>query len=491
MPLPQINETKNEIKLFSLANYTADFIPWKRSERGQQVYIKVTRDQEDAFLYVGENCVLDAELQQALIRLVNEGWNVAGELTMSFEGSAEPGIDPYVYQDPVVLELGKGLLPLLDPQQSAPLVSAMPGLRDEIARESGLVPAGVRIKDNLRLEPCRYNILLHNSPIASGEIYLDRFLAIGSFEQLSTLEGWAAVEPTYRMKAKWIEANLRDKAEQVGCLLVGPLQVLLTHLKSIMLESAPELLGLQDTFNLISRLQITHPIVVNEFLKDNLKLRILRRVLQSLLRERIALNNMVTILETIGDGLIVQIDLREAVIEHLAENCRLSLARQICWSNLTPNGELQAAITGDKLEADLHKLKQLQHSEKKDEAAKLLTDRIITCVKDKLQAAGNPNVIITAPELRRFFSNLIQSDIPHMCVLSTREVEKSRVKMIINGTLEYKKDDQISPVDENEHKSETGELEENKAIPVKNEESNPSSSEGILSSIFKKPSKKK
>lgn len=212
MPLPKINETVNEVKLFSLTDYEADFIPWKRSERGQQVYIKLVREQESALLYVGENCVMDAELQQALIRLVNEGWNVAGEITMSFEGSTEPGIDPYVYQDPIVLELGKGLLPLLDPQQNAPLVSAMPGLRDEIARESGLVPSGVRIKDNLRLDPCRYTVLLHNSPIATGEIYLDRFLAIGSFEQLSTLEGWAAIEPTYRMKAKWIEASLREKA---------------------------------------------------------------------------------------------------------------------------------------------------------------------------------------------------------------------------------------------------------------------------------------
>lgn len=488
MPLPKIDETTNEVKLFSLTDYEADFIPWKRSERGQQVYIKLIREQESALLYVGENCVMDAELQQALIRLVNEGWSVAGEVTMSFEGSTEPGIDPYVYQDPIVLELGKGLLPLLDPQQNAPLVSAMPGLRDEIARESGLVPAGVRIKDNLRLDPCRYTVLLHNSPIASGEIYLDRFMAIGSFEQLSTLEGWAAVEPTYRMKAKWIEASLREKAEKAGCLLVGPMQVLLTHLKSLMLEAAPELLGLQDTFNLISRLQITHPVVVNEFIQDGKKLRILRKVLQTLLSERVALNNLVTILETIGDNLTEQLNLENDYIEKLADKCRLALARQICWANLTPSGELQAAVTGDKLEADLYTLKDLFSREKvQDNQEESLVDKIISCLKEKLQAAGNPGVIIAPPDLRNFLSKLISTDIPHMCVLSTQEVAKGRVKLIVNGVLDYKKEDS-TPSNSQDKEENTPETTKDKAEEAKSEAS--SASEGFMG-IFKKSSKKK
>lgn len=488
MPLPKINETVNEVKLFSLTDYEADFIPWKRSERGQQVYIKLVREQESALLYVGENCVMDAELQQALIRLVNEGWNVAGEITMSFEGSTEPGIDPYVYQDPIVLELGKGLLPLLDPQQNAPLVSAMPGLRDEIARESGLVPAGVRIKDNLRLDPCRYTVLLHNSPTATGEIYLDRFLAIGSFEQLSTLEGWAAIEPTYRMKAKWIEASLREKAEKAGCLLVGPMQVLLTHLKSLMLEAAPELLGLQDTFNLISRLQITHPVVVSEFIQDGKKLRILRKVLQTLLSERVALNNLVTILETIGDNLTEQLSLDNDYIEKLANKCRLSLARQICWANLTPAGELQAAVTGDKLEADLYALKELFSRDKvKDSQEESLVDKIISCLKEKLQAAGNPGVIITPPELRSFLSKLINADIPHMCILSTQEVAKGRVKLIVNGVLDYKKEKSTSDASTEAEKTSTDNRANEKAEETNSEAS--STSEGFMG-IFKKSSKK-
>ncbi len=487
MPLPKIDETTNEVKLFSLTDYKADFIPWKRSERGQQVYIKLVRESENALLYVGENCIMDAELQQALIRLVNEGWNVAGEVTMSFEGSKEPGIDPYVYQDPIVLELGKGLLPLLDPQQNAPLVSAMPGLRDEIARESGLVPAGVRIKDNLRLDPCRYTVLLHNSPIASGEIYLDRFLAIGSFEQLSTLEGWAAIEPTYRMKAKWIEASLREKAEKSGCLLVGPMQVLLTHLKNLMLEAAPELLGLQDTFNLVSRLQITHPVVVREFVQDGKKLRVLRKVLQTLLNERVALNNLVTILETIGDNLTEQLSLDNSYIERLANQCRLALARQICWANLTPNGELQAAVTGDKLEGDLYALKDLLSQEKaQSHQEDSLVDKIISCLKERLQAAGNPGVIITAPDLRSFLSKLISEDIPHMCLLSTQEVAKGRVKLIVNGVLDYKKEESNSSVSpETEKEPIKAELKEGEAKPTEVA----ATSEGFMA-IFKKSSKK-
>ena len=221
MKLPKIEESPVSLKLFCLEGSSVPFIPWQRNERGQQVFIKLTRAEEVALLFVGENCLLDAELQQTLIRLVNEGWKVEGELTASFEGSHEPGIDPYVYQDPIVLELGKGLLPLLDPQQGAPLLGALPQVRDEIARESGLVPAGVRLKDNLRLGANQYTVLLKSSPIASGEIYLDRFLAIGSFEQLSALEGWATVEPTYRMQAKWVSADLQEKAKKMGCTKLG------------------------------------------------------------------------------------------------------------------------------------------------------------------------------------------------------------------------------------------------------------------------------
>lgn len=473
MALSKIDESQIQLKVFNAESLKADFAPWKRSERGQQVYIKLVRGAETAFLFVGENCVLDAEMQQVMLRLVNEGWNVAGEVTMSFEGSSDPGIDPYVYEDPVTLELGRGLLALLDPHQGSPLVEAMPKLRDEIAHESGLVPAGIHLKDNLKLQPSQYSILLKNSPIAEGELFLDRFMAIGSFEQLSAIEGWATVEPTYRMKAKWIEPSMREKAEAAGCILVGPMQVLLTHIKNIMLEAAPELLGLQDTFNLVSRLQITHPVVVEEFLKNRRSLRILRRVLQRLLSERVALSNLVTILETAGDKL--DDDCKDD--EEIAEACRLALARQICWANLSHTGELQVLMTGAKLEKALENLKENPgNSEEFEKRA----DELTACIKEGLREAGNPPVIVTARRLRVFLAKLIAEDIPHMCVLSEREAAAGRAKLIVNATAELKDKKQAAPQEQPEQAKDKDAGDE----PAKEEAKENKKSEGFLG-IFK------
>lgn len=449
----KINESQINLKVLNTEDLSAPFAPWKREDRGQQVYIKLTKGEESVLLFVGENCLLDATKQQTLLRLTNDGWTIAGELTLSFDGFQEPGIDPYVYQDPITLELGCGLLPLVDPQYKAPLTLAMPKLRDEIAKESGLVPAGVHIKDNLNLEHSQYLIYLHNSPVASGEIFLDRFLAIGSFEQLSDLEGWATIEPTYRVKAKWIEEKNREKAEKMGCMLAGPMQVLLTHIKSIMLQAAPELLGLQDTFNLISRLQVTHPVVVEDFLKNRKNLRCLRKILQNLLREEVALNNLVTILETIGDNLDNVAD-----VDKITEECRLSLARQICSKKLNPNGELLAIITGTKLEKALRELQELSDPEKDPEGKfEELADKVVNQLRQSLQETNNPPVIITVDKLRRFLAKLIHQAIPTVSVLSNNEVAQSRVKLIVNGTAELKEEGKTPtppppPPEETSHK---------------------------------------
>ena len=148
----KIEEHSVNFTFFQTENLQGEFIPWQRYENGQQVFIKMTRGTETGLLYAGEHRIMDAEIQQALIRLVNDGWKAAGEVTVTFDGTDEPGVDPYVFQDPVTVELGQALLPLVDPQNKAPLISMLPGVRDEVAKETGLVAAGIRIKDNLALQ---------------------------------------------------------------------------------------------------------------------------------------------------------------------------------------------------------------------------------------------------------------------------------------------------------------------------------------------------
>ena len=427
----RIEERPEEILFLQVEGLGAPFAPWKRNDRGQQTYVKLTRGQEAALLYAGGHCLVDAEVQQGLMRLVNDGWTVEGELTVAFEGHAEPGTDPYVYQDPLLLELGQALLPLVDPQQGAPLLAKLGGLRDEIARETGLVPAGVRVRDNLNLEPNQYLVRVKESPTASGELFLDRFLAVGDHEQLGELEGWVTTEPAFRMKAKWVEMEHREKAEGVGCLLIGPLQVLMTHLKQVVLNAGPELLGLQETHELVARLRTTHPVVVEDFLSNRTHLRHLRRILQALLAERVPIRDLVTILETAGDALD-----RISKTDLVTELCRVALARQICWTWLNEEGVLRGLALSPTAEQRF--LEALEPREggvalamTRDEA-----DDFVTAVRKALEEHGNPPVLFTDPPSRLWVRRLLARALPQLAVLATTEIAPG-IRVEIAGPVDF------------------------------------------------------
>ena len=426
MSTPKLESQHQEITFLSWPDNPVDFVPWQREERGQQAYIKLTKDEETALLYVGERCQMDAELQKALMRLVNEGWIVQGELTATFEGRNDPDLDPYVYQDAITVELGQALLPLVDPHQSAPLSTNLPALRDSVARELGLLPAGVRIKDNLRLDKNSYTILLKNTPVGAGELYLDRYLAVGTQDQLNELQGWSTTDPAFRQPAKWITADFREKADALGCLVMGSLQVILHHLQRVMFAFSPELLGLQETYNLLGRLQITHPVVIEEFVSDRAKLRCLHRVLRRLLSEQVPIKDLVTILESVGESLEDTND-----TEELVERCRQALSRQICWSYLDKNGELQALILSDNIEGMLAEVVNDEEIELSEE----LSDKLVKAINEAWLANKRPPVLFTAPAFRPLVSRLLSQALPQLRVLSTAELAFG-IRLIVNATVD-------------------------------------------------------
>ncbi len=406
------------------------FAPWRRDEKGKQVYVKLSRGEENSFLFVGTHFSLKAEVQQALMRLVNDGWTVEGELEVSFDGRAEPGTDPYVYQDPLALELGRGLLPLADPQHGTPVVGKLEGLREEIAQEVGLVIPSVRVIDNLGLEPNQYLIRIKDAPTAVGEVFLDRLLVVGAQDVLGTLEGWMTVDPVHRMTAKWIEPEHREKAEETGCLVLGSLAVLMAHVKAVILGACPELLGLQETFELISRLRSTHPVVVEDFLSDRRHLRNVRKVLQSLLAERVPIRDLVSILETAGD----QLDRLERV-DLVTEQCRSVLARQICSSYVNQEGILRGMALGPGAE------KVIQDAIQESERGPVLVlsrddvDDLVLAVKKTREKHGNPAVIFTDPPSRPFLQRVLSRTMPDLGVLSTSELVQG-VRVELCGSVE-------------------------------------------------------
>jgi len=333
----------------------------------------------------------------------------------------------------LLIELGQALLPLVDPQQGAPLLARLGGLREEVARESGLVPAGIRVRDNLSLEPNQYLIRVKESPAAIGELFLDRYLAVGNHEQLSELQGWATVEPAYRMKAKWIEVEHRDKADQVGCLLLGALQVLVTHLKQVVMNAAPELLGLQETHDLVARLRPTHPVVVEDFLSNRANLRCLRRVLQNLLAERVSIRDLVTILETAGDMLNRLTD-----IDQVVESCRMALARQICWTHLNEEGVLRGLALTARMEGRLLEALEVREGGPRLNLSQQEAEAFVTAVGKALEEHGRPPVLFTDPPTRPWVRRLLVQPFPELAILSTAEIAPG-VRVETTGTVDLGK----------------------------------------------------
>lgn len=446
-------EVSEALAILKIGDIYEPFSPWRRNEKGRQVYIKLSREEEQRFFYVGSHFGLKAEIQQGLMRLVNDGWTVEGELQVQFDGRAEPGTDPYVYQDPLAIELGRALLPVADPQHGSPLMQKIETVREDIAKELGLVTPPVRVTDNLEMDSNHYLVRIKDAPAASGEIFLDRLLAIGGHDELDKLEGWATTDPVHRMRAKWIEPDHREKAEELGCLLLGPLAVLMTHLKGVVAAACPELLGLQETWDLIGRLRGTHPVVVEDFLNNRTHLRRIRQVLKNLLAERVPIRDLVTILETAGD-LLEQLHRTDLVTEY----CRQALSRQICATYLNQEGALRALALGPAAEAAVMASVQPSESGPVLSLSKDWADRFVSEVRKQLEETGHPPVLFTDPPSRMLVRKILSRPFPNLAVLATTEIAQG-IKVEVCGQVEVAAPRPAEPEPEPEKASESSKKE--------------------------------
>ncbi|MDR2588017.1 MAG: flagellar biosynthesis protein FlhA [Spirochaetales bacterium] len=238
---------------------------------------------------------------------------------------AEADFSPVVPLDDLSMELGYGLLSLVNKEQGADLLDRVTRMRRETAVDIGLVVPKIHIIDNMRLDPPDYCLKIKGIEAGRGSLRLGCYLAIGSGPIEEEIPGEKTLDPTFGLEALWITESLRDRAEKAGYTVVDLPSIIVTHLTEVIKRNAADILGRQETQAMLDALKKNHPALVEEVLK-NLGLGEIQKTLQNLLRERVSIRNMVKILETLADyG-----SLKNITVAELTEKTRQSLGRQIC-----------------------------------------------------------------------------------------------------------------------------------------------------------------
>jgi flagellar biosynthesis protein FlhA len=349
------------------------------------------------------------------------------------EGAAAPaqdGPETVAAVDPLSIEVGYALVTLVDEKQGGTLLSRVRAIRRQIATETGVVVAPVRIADNLQLGPRGYTILVKGVEVARGELYAERLLAINPGTATRPLEGVQTHEPAFGLPATWISADFRDSATAAGYTVVDPTTALSTHLSETIRSFLPDLLSRQQVKEMVDAVAQISPKLVEELVPKLVSLGDLQRVLRQLLRERVPVRDLVTILEAVADAASVTKD-----VDAMTEAVRASIGRAICKPYQNEKGELTvigvAPVLEEKLMSSLVRTEQGAVLALDPQQAQSIATRIARAVE---QAMAQP-VLLCSPVLRPHLWRLFARVLPQLGVLSHAEVP-AHVHVVPVATLD-------------------------------------------------------
>lgn len=323
--------------------------------------------------------------------------------------------------DPIEFEFGYGLIPLADTNQGGDLLDRVVMIRRQLALELGLVIPVVRIRDNIQLAPNEYRIKIKGNEVGKGEIYLEHYLAISSGVDDPTITGIDTVEPAFGIPAKWITEDMKTNAEMAGYTVVDPPSVISTHLTEVLRNYAHELLGRQETKQLIDHLQENYPILVEEVTPNPLSVGDVQKVLAKLLKERVSIRNLPVIFETLADFSKVTTD-----PEILAEYVRQALAKQITNQYIQENNPLKViTLSGqvEKLIAD--HVQQTEHGNYlalDPSTSQAILENIRKQI-EQMQLYNQTPIILCSPAIRMYVRELTERYFPQVPILSYNELD--------------------------------------------------------------------
>jgi len=330
---------------------------------------------------------------------------------------ATDALESAVTVDALSVEVGYALIALVDERQGGTLLTRVRSIRKQIASDTGMVVPAVHIADNLQLGPRAYAILVKGVEVARGELYPDRLLAINPGTATTPIDGIATREPAFSLPAWWIAVDHRDRASAAGYTVVDPTTALSTHLSETIRTFLPDLLGRQQTKDMVDRVGQTAPKLVEELVPKLVSVGDIQRVLRQLLRERVPVRDLTTILEAIADTATVSKD-----PDAMTEGVRVALGRAICRQYQTDQGELPAIGLAPALEQRL-----LGAVVRTDHGAVLAIDpadaqNIAARIARTLESAVAQPVLLCSPALRPHLWRLFTRVLPHLGVLSHNEV---------------------------------------------------------------------
>ncbi len=331
--------------------------------------------------------------------------------------------------DPIGLEIGYGLIPLVNPETGGQLMARVKGVRKKLTAELGFLVQPVRIRDALNIDPDTYHIVLHGVIRGRGEVKVGRELAINPGKVYGTLEGIATREPAFGLDAVWIDPAQRDYARTLGYTVVDPSTAIATHLNKVLRDNGSELLSHDETQKLLDKLAARSPKLVEELVPGKLSLGVVTKTLQNLLTEGVPIRDMRTIAES-----LMEASARTQDPEMLTGLVRPKLGRMIVQSLLENRTSLPVMTLDPSLEQLLHNLLQQNPNSANVVLEPSLAESLFSALRESVRTVedqGYPAVLVVSPQIRLWLARAVRHRANDLTVLSYSEIpDEQEVKVI-------------------------------------------------------------
>jgi len=335
-------------------------------------------------------------------------------------GPKKENIENLLPLDMVELEVGYGLINVVESDQSGDLLERIVSIRKQFALDLGIIVPSIHIRDNLQLASGEYRLLIKGNRVGGGILRPECLLAMDPGNVTDRVDGYPTKEPAFGLDALWIVPSNKEEAEVAGYTVVDLPTVMATHLTEIIRSHAFELLGRQEAASLVENFKKTHPKVVEDLIPDQLSLGSVVRVLQNLLKEQVSIRDLRTIFETLADE-----SSRTKDIEVLTENVRRALARSITAKYSADGGNVPVMTLHPFIEElianSLIQTEQGVQLVMDPQTAQRLITEIATTVESHPEIAGQP-ILLTSPTARRHLYKLTSRFIPQLVILSHNEL---------------------------------------------------------------------